>query len=155
MTAADRAKSSKAHGPLGCLRHEPKAYTMQTLFQQESNPGDKPMHIMCAVDGSEFSEWAVQFLEALADRPPQIVTLVHVVDASSIKQGFTGKAAPRTGSERLWTRQARWCSAGWPEWRKPVCHKRSRSLTRKSARSCPMARSRRRLRGKRGGTKLI
>ncbi|HET6676388.1 MAG TPA: universal stress protein [Nitrospiraceae bacterium] len=67
---------------------------MQTLFQQESNPGDKPMHIMCAVDGSEFSEWAVQFLEALADRPPQIVTLVHVVDASLIKQGFTGKAAP-------------------------------------------------------------
>jgi nucleotide-binding universal stress UspA family protein len=51
------------------------------------------MHIICAVDGSEFSQWAVQSLEALAGRPPETVTLVHVVDTSSMKQGFTGRAA--------------------------------------------------------------
>ena len=52
------------------------------------------MHITCAVDGSEFSEWGVQFLEALASRPPKTVTLLHVVDTSSIKAGTTGKTAP-------------------------------------------------------------
>jgi nucleotide-binding universal stress UspA family protein len=52
------------------------------------------MHITCAVDGSEFSEWGVQFLEALASRPPKTVTLLHVVDTSSIKAGSTGKTAP-------------------------------------------------------------
>lgn len=52
------------------------------------------MHIICAVDGSEFSQWGVQFLEALASRPPKTVTLVHVVDTSSIKTRGAGKATP-------------------------------------------------------------
>jgi nucleotide-binding universal stress UspA family protein len=43
------------------------------------------MKIMCAVDGSEFSEWGVQFLQALAGRPPETVTLIHVVDTPSTK----------------------------------------------------------------------
>ncbi|WP_447601401.1 universal stress protein [Nitrospira sp. Nam80] len=51
------------------------------------------MHIICAVDGSEFSQWAVQSLEALAGRAPETVTLVHVIDTSSMKQGVTGKTA--------------------------------------------------------------
>lgn len=51
------------------------------------------MHIICAVDGSEFAEWGVQFLEALAGRPPKTVTLLHVVGTYSTKAGITGKTA--------------------------------------------------------------
>ncbi|MFO0765905.1 MAG: universal stress protein [Nitrospiraceae bacterium] len=43
------------------------------------------MHIMIAVDGSEFSEWSVQMLESLASRPPELVTLLHVIDSASLK----------------------------------------------------------------------
>ena len=43
------------------------------------------MKIMIAVDGSEFAEWSVQMLEAVASRPPDSVTLVHVVDSTSLK----------------------------------------------------------------------
>jgi nucleotide-binding universal stress UspA family protein len=43
------------------------------------------MHIIIAVDGSEFSEWSVQMLEALASRPPEVVTLLHVIDSASLK----------------------------------------------------------------------
>lgn len=52
------------------------------------------MHIMCAVDGSEFSEWAVQCLEAFAGRSPETVTLIHVVDTSSPTSGTAGKPVP-------------------------------------------------------------
>ena len=38
------------------------------------------MRILCAVDGSEYSQWAVQALEALASREPEQVTLLHVID---------------------------------------------------------------------------
>lgn len=43
------------------------------------------MHVICAVDGSEFSEWGVRALEALASRPPDSVTLLHVVETVSTK----------------------------------------------------------------------
>jgi nucleotide-binding universal stress UspA family protein len=43
------------------------------------------MKIICAVDGSAFSEWGVQFLEALAGRPPETVTLIYVVQTPSMK----------------------------------------------------------------------
>ena len=42
------------------------------------------MKMMIAVDGSEFAEWSVQMLEAVASRPPDSVTLVHVVDSASL-----------------------------------------------------------------------
>ncbi|MEY4705183.1 MAG: hypothetical protein RL042_1385 [Nitrospirota bacterium] len=45
------------------------------------------MQILCAVDGSEFSQWGVQALEALADREPEQVTLLHVVDPSALQAG--------------------------------------------------------------------
>ena len=38
------------------------------------------MRIVCAVDGSEHSQWGVQALEALASREPEHVVLLHVVD---------------------------------------------------------------------------
>ena len=38
------------------------------------------MRIVCAVDGSEYSQWGVQALEALASREPEHVTFLHVVD---------------------------------------------------------------------------
>src|SRR5512147_657549 len=45
------------------------------------------MRILCAVDGSEWSQWGVQALEALAGREPEDVTLLHVVDPSAIQAG--------------------------------------------------------------------
>ena len=45
------------------------------------------MRILCAVDGSECSRWGVQALEALADREPEDVTLLHVVDPSALRTG--------------------------------------------------------------------
>ncbi|CAE6758350.1 universal stress protein [Nitrospira defluvii] len=43
------------------------------------------MKMLIAVDGSEFAEWSVQMLEAIAGRPPDSVTLLHVVDSASLK----------------------------------------------------------------------
>ncbi|MCE9535695.1 MAG: universal stress protein [Nitrospirae bacterium] len=45
------------------------------------------MRILCAVDGSEYSQWGVQALEALAGREPEEVTLLHVVDPSALRSG--------------------------------------------------------------------
>jgi nucleotide-binding universal stress UspA family protein len=54
------------------------------------------MHIICAVDGSEFAEWGVQFLEALAARAPRTVTLLHVVDARLVRPSIGVRNAPAT-----------------------------------------------------------
>ncbi len=43
------------------------------------------MRILCAVDGSEHSQWGVQALEALASREPEQVTLIHVVDKPALQ----------------------------------------------------------------------
>jgi len=43
------------------------------------------MRILCAVDGSEYSQWGVQALEALASHEPQAVTLLHAIDASALR----------------------------------------------------------------------
>ncbi|MBV6471367.1 MAG: hypothetical protein NBKEAIPA_03299 [Nitrospirae bacterium] len=43
------------------------------------------MKILIAVDGSEYAEWSVQMLRAVAGRPPESVTLLHVVDNTSLK----------------------------------------------------------------------
>ncbi len=48
------------------------------------------MRILCAVDGSEYSQWGVQALEALASREPEHVTLLHVVNTSAL-QAAKGK----------------------------------------------------------------
>jgi len=48
------------------------------------------MRILCAVDGSECSQWGVQALEALANREPEDVTLLHVVDPSALRAGRGG-----------------------------------------------------------------
>src|SRR5262245_7518404 len=48
------------------------------------------MRILCAVDGSECSRWGVQALEALADREPEAVTLLHVVDPLAFRAGRGG-----------------------------------------------------------------
>ncbi len=50
------------------------------------------MRIVCAVDGSEYSQWGIQALEAFADRKPEHVTLLHVVDKPAL-QSLTGKNA--------------------------------------------------------------
>lgn len=51
------------------------------------------MKMMMAVDGSEFAEWSVQMLSAIADRPPETVTLLHVVDNTSLKSAARKQAA--------------------------------------------------------------
>lgn len=48
------------------------------------------MRILCAVDGSEHSQWGIQALEALAGREPEHVTLLHVVDKPAL-QTLAGK----------------------------------------------------------------
>ena len=48
------------------------------------------MRILCAVDGSEHSQWGVQALEALAGQEPEHVTLLHVVDQPAL-QAATNK----------------------------------------------------------------
>jgi nucleotide-binding universal stress UspA family protein len=54
------------------------------------------MRILCAVDGSECSRWGVQALEALADREPEDVTLLHVVDPSALRAGRDRKPISET-----------------------------------------------------------
>jgi len=51
------------------------------------------MKMLIAVDGSEFAEWSVQMLEAIAGRPPDRVTLLHVVDSASLKSSARKHAA--------------------------------------------------------------
>lgn len=43
------------------------------------------MRILCAVDGSEHSQWGVQALEALASREPEHVVLLHIVDQPALQ----------------------------------------------------------------------
>jgi nucleotide-binding universal stress UspA family protein len=50
------------------------------------------MRILCAVDGSEYSQWGIQALEAFASREPEHVTLLHVVDKPALRS-LTGKNA--------------------------------------------------------------
>ena len=50
------------------------------------------MLILCAVDGSEYSQWGIQALEAFASREPEHVTLLHVVDKPALRS-LTGKNA--------------------------------------------------------------
>lgn len=50
------------------------------------------MRILCAVDGSEYSQWGIQALEAFASREPEQVTLLHVVDKPALRS-LTGKNA--------------------------------------------------------------
>ena len=62
------------------------------------------MRILCAVDGSEYSHWGVQALEALASREPEHVTVLHVIDRPAIRaaQGRNPVAGARalTSSEK-------------------------------------------------------
>lgn len=48
------------------------------------------MRILCAVDGSECSQWGVRTLEAIAGREPEIVALLHVIDPSVLRSGRGG-----------------------------------------------------------------
>ena len=48
------------------------------------------MRILCAVDGSEHSQWGVQALEALAGREPEHVVLLHIIDQPAL-QAATNK----------------------------------------------------------------
>lgn len=48
------------------------------------------MRIVCAVDGSEHSQWGIQALQALASREPEQVTLLHVVNKPAL-HALTGK----------------------------------------------------------------
>src|SRR5512146_561478 len=43
------------------------------------------MRILCAVDGSECSRWGIQTLEALAEREPEHVVLVHVINKQALR----------------------------------------------------------------------
>ncbi|MGQ0665599.1 MAG: universal stress protein, partial [Nitrospiraceae bacterium] len=56
------------------------------------------MRILCTVDGSEYSRWGVQALEALASREPEHVALLHVLDVTAIRTARgTHSVAERRG----------------------------------------------------------
>lgn len=42
------------------------------------------MRIVCAVDGSEFSQWGIGMVGALAERKPEHVTVLHVVNPAAL-----------------------------------------------------------------------
>lgn len=43
------------------------------------------MKILCAVDGSQFSQWGTDALAALASRPPKTLVLLHVLDTGRLR----------------------------------------------------------------------
>ena len=43
------------------------------------------MRVICAVDGSEHSQWGVQALSVLAGRQPEHVVLLHIIDKSGFQ----------------------------------------------------------------------
>ena len=43
------------------------------------------MRILCAVDGSEHSQWGIQALEAFAGHEPDQVVLLHIIDQPSLQ----------------------------------------------------------------------
>ena len=43
------------------------------------------MQILCAVDGSEHSQWGIQALEAFAGQEPDQVVLLHIIDQPSLQ----------------------------------------------------------------------
>jgi len=45
------------------------------------------MRILCAVDGSEFSNWGVEALKALAEQEPDHVVLLHVINKPALLAG--------------------------------------------------------------------
>jgi len=56
------------------------------LDESVSHREGKPtMRIVCAVDGSEHSQWGVDALGAFASREPEQVTLLHVVDKPALQ----------------------------------------------------------------------
>ena len=57
------------------------------------------MRILCAVDGSECSQWGIQTLEALADQEPDYVMFLHVIDPSVLRAGRG--ANPKPGKRAL------------------------------------------------------
>jgi len=54
------------------------------------------MRVLCAVDGSEFSQWGIQALETLAWREPEHVVLLHVIDRPAL---LAGKGKSTTGGK--------------------------------------------------------
>lgn len=67
------------------------------------------MKILCAVDGSEYSQWAIEAIGSLGHRPLTSLTLLHVIDPHHLKQigsphmtGYRGaKAALTKAGEAL------------------------------------------------------
>jgi nucleotide-binding universal stress UspA family protein len=57
-----------------------------------------PMRIICAVDGSEYSDQGVQTLQALAGWEPEHVALVHVIDKGSFLKGKRSTTAVDRGA---------------------------------------------------------
>lgn len=67
---------------------------MQPPFQTTHLNRRPAMHVICAIDGSEYAAWGVQVLEALAARPPEKVTLLHVVGPSTVHRRTARRVAP-------------------------------------------------------------
>ncbi len=58
------------------------------------------MHIVCAVDGSEFSRWAINAIGALGHHSLASLTLLHVLDTRHLKQVGTPHVVTYRGAKR-------------------------------------------------------
>ncbi|MBX3306880.1 MAG: universal stress protein [Nitrospira sp.] len=53
------------------------------------------MRILCAVDGSEHSQWGIQALEAFAGQAPDQVVLLHIIDQPSLQAAMNKNPVAR------------------------------------------------------------
>lgn len=53
------------------------------------------MRILCAVDGSEHSQWGIQALEAFAGQAPDQVVLLHIIDQPSLQAAVNKNSVAR------------------------------------------------------------
>ena len=59
------------------------------------------MKVLCAVDGSEFSNWAVEALGTLFHQSLKEVVLLHVVDDVQLRQGMKKEGASQTKIKKV------------------------------------------------------
>ena len=61
------------------------------------------MRVLCAVDGSEFSNWAVEALGTLFHQSLKEVVLLHVVDDVQLRQGMKNEGVSQAKIKKVIT----------------------------------------------------
>ena len=61
------------------------------------------MKVLCAVDGSEYSHWAVEALGTMFHQSLKEVVLLHVVDDVQLRQGMKKEGASQSKIKKVIT----------------------------------------------------